>query len=519
MLTLRVSSLARGSRLGVSCYNVAMIFAQVAKLDYGVIIVYLLGMVALGAFVSTRIKGFKDYFLAGGALTTPLLVCTLVSSYYGLDVTFGTSEMSFYYGVATWFWYSLPYYIFIIIAALVIAPRLRRYGQAMTLSDVLEQHYGTPTRVVGAAASFVYSAPIVAMAGMMTMMQYLQLDVKWAMFATVAVCATYTTMGGMWADAISDTVQFVLMCASLAIAIPLAINWLGGWEFVNSLPKDAVGDVPYVLHHGKLSYWILVSWALTGLTILVEPAFYQRVFAADSAKSVQRALLVGIFLWASYDWGVTMIGLLGRAAVESGKLPAALEGKEVLLSLTMEALPIGLRGLFLGGILASAMSTIDSYSLLASGNVVYDIYRPLVDPRASDRRLLVMTRIGVFIVMVAALGVSLLFDRMRDMWQFMTSVMSAVVLVPVMGALFWRPRPAAGLWGAIAGAIGLIAFYFLVFTLGTKDVVHENYVWTIGSMEIWQDYAALCSIPISLVGFLLGQRFGGLRHDVCGDLA
>ena len=91
----------------------------------------------------------------------------------------------------------------------------------------------------------------------------------------------------------------------------------------------------------------------------------------------------------------------------------------------------------------------------------------------------------------------------------MTSVLSAVVLVPVMGALFWRPRPAAGLWGAIAGAIGLIAFYSLVFTLGTKDVVHENYVWTIGGMEIWQEYAALCSIPISLIGFLLGHRFGG----------
>ena len=100
-------------------------------------------MLALGAVVSTRIKGFKDYFLAGGALTTPLLVCTLVSSYYGIDVTFGTSESGFYYGVVAWFWYSLPYYFFIGFAALVIAPRLARYGDAMTLSDVLEHHYGT----------------------------------------------------------------------------------------------------------------------------------------------------------------------------------------------------------------------------------------------------------------------------------------------------------------------------------------------------------------------------------------
>src|SRR5687768_15971309 len=85
--------------------------------DYAIIGLYLVGMLVLGAVVSTRIRAFKDYFLASGALTTPLLVCSLVSSYYGVDVTFGTSESGYYYGVVAWFWYSLPYYIFIAIAA------------------------------------------------------------------------------------------------------------------------------------------------------------------------------------------------------------------------------------------------------------------------------------------------------------------------------------------------------------------------------------------------------------------
>ena len=154
-------------------------------------------MLALGAVISTRIRGFKDYFLAGGSLTTPLLVCTLVSSYYGIDVTFGTSESSYYYGMVAWFWYSLPFYVFFALAALVIAPRLRRYGDAMTMSDVIEQHYGRGTRVVGAAACFIYSAPVLAMAGMMTLMDYLGLPVGWGLVVTIGVCAIYTTMGGL----------------------------------------------------------------------------------------------------------------------------------------------------------------------------------------------------------------------------------------------------------------------------------------------------------------------------------
>jgi SSS family solute:Na+ symporter len=479
-----------------------------SAVDYAIIGVYLLGMLALGGLISTRIKAFKDYFLAGGALTTPLLVCTLVSSYYGLDVTFGTSETSYYYGVVAWFWYSLPYYVFIALAALVIAPRLRHYGQAMTLSDVIQQHYGTPTRVVTAAACFIYSAPIVAMAGMMTLMTFFGLPLGWGMAATIGVCAVYTVLGGLWADAISDTIQFVLMCASLAITIPLAIDWVGGWQFVDFLPSAADGAATHLVHHGGLNYWIVLSWSLTGLTVLVEPAFYQRVFAAQDNRSIQRALFVGILLWASYDWGVTLIGLIARAAVEQGMLPTDLTGKESLLTVCATMLPMGLRGLFLGGILAAAMSTIDSYSLLASGNVVYDIYRPLVDPRASDERLIRLTRIGVFLVMVLAALISLAFARMRDTWQFMTSVMTAVVFVPVLGALFSKPRPAAGLCAATAGFCGLLVFYGLLFWFGQIDDEQENRVWIIGGVQIWQDYAAICSLPVSLAGFLLGNRFG-----------
>jgi len=479
------------------------------RVDYAIIGLYLLGMVALGAVLSTRIKAFKDYFLASGALTTPLLVCTLVSSYYGVDVTFGTSETGYYHGVVAWFWYSFPYYFFIAFAALVIAPRLRRYGAAMTLSDVLEQHYGVGTRVLGAVACFVYSAPIIAMAGIMTLMEFMGIPTGWGLIAAIGVCAAYTTMGGLWADAISDTVQFVLMCVSLAIAIPLAVDWVGGWSFVNDLPiSETSGVREHLVHHGGLSIWMLVAWAMTGLTILVEPAFYQRVFAASDARSVQRALLVGILLWAAYDWGATLLGIVARAAVAQGLIPANLAGKQALLTVCMEMLPTGLRGLMIGGILAAAMSQIDSYSLLASGNLVYDIYRPLVDPNASDRRLLVLTRVGVFVVMFAAALMSLAFDRMREAWQFMASVMASVVLVPVMGAIFARPRRAAGFWGALTGLAGLIVFYVLLFTQGVKDPEEEIYVWRVAGIELWQSYAVLCALPASLAGFTLGNLLG-----------
>jgi SSS family solute:Na+ symporter len=256
---------------------------------------------------------------------------------------------------------------------------------------------------------------------------------------------------------------------------------------------------------------MLLAWSITGITFLVDPAFYQRVFAASSARSVQGALAVGILLWASFDWGVTLLGIIAKSAVEQGMLPTDLQGKQALLTVCMQMLPTGLRGLMIGGILAAAMSQIDSYALLASGNLIYDIYRPVIDPNAPDRRLLNLTRLGVFIVMAASALISLMFVRMRDAWQFMASIMASVVLVPAMGALFTRPKPAAGLMGAIFGFVGLIAFYAILFTNGHYDLAVETYLWKIGDVEIWQDYAVLCALPVSLAGFILGNVVGKLQ--------
>ena len=294
---------------------------------------------------------------------------------------------------------------------------------------------------------------------------------------------------------------------SLAVAIPFAVEWIGGWGFVERM-NAASETADHFSHHGGMSGWMLAAWTMTCLTVLVEPAFYQRTFAAADTRSVQRALLTGIVLWASYDWGVTLIGIIARAAVEQGMLPSDLEGKEALLTICMEMLPTGLRGLMIGGILAAAMSMIDSYSLLASGNVVYDVYKPLLDPHASDRRLLMLTRVGVFGVMIASALISLLFVRMRDTWQFTSGIMASVVLVPMMGAFFSRPKPAAGLGGAIGGFVGLIAFYGLLFSQGRFDEAEQTFVWRFGGVELWQDYAVLCALPISLAGFVAGNLWG-----------
>lgn len=471
---------------------------NLAGLDLAIVGVYLAAMLGLGAWLSRRIHGFKDYFLADGALTTPLLVCTLVSTYYELDVTFAVSEQGYYYGLVSWFWLSRPYYVAIILAALLVAPRLKRHP-FYTLPDLLEHHYGKRTRVLGAVACLVYSLPVTAVAGMTLLFQTLGWSPVAALATTVGVCVVYTSMGGLWADAISDTVQFVLMCVTLAIAIPYAVQWVGGFSFPEALPAE------HMTTHGGLSPWLIVAWTVGALTVFVEPAFYQRVFAAKNISSVRNAMLVGVALWAAYDWGVTIIGMLARAAVEKGLLPAGLEGKRALLEVSLAILPVGLKGLFLGGLLAAAMSSVDSYCLLGSGNLVYDIARPLARRPIPDRILLRATRAGIFVVMAIAVWVSLVFQRITDAWVFLAGTLASVVFVPAMGALFGRPRRRSGLLSAGAGLAGLVLFHVAIALFGVEDADAESWVWRIGGVELWREYAVLFALPASALGYLAGQ--------------
>src|SRR5690606_31201117 len=119
--------------------------AVMTPLDYIIVGAYLAGMLTIGAAVSRRIGGFRDFFVAAGHLTAPLLICSLVSTYYGLDVLFGGSEVAYQEGVIAWFGYTRPYYVVILLAALLVAPRLKRHD-FLSLPDVADHYYGRGTR-------------------------------------------------------------------------------------------------------------------------------------------------------------------------------------------------------------------------------------------------------------------------------------------------------------------------------------------------------------------------------------
>ena len=460
-----------------------------------------MGMIGVGVWFAKKHTDFDDFFLAGRSLTTPLLITTLISTYYGIDVLFGDSQLGFTDGVVAWFGYARPTYAFFLIAAFFLAQRLKE-EDFKSLPDILDKYYGKNTRYVGAVTSFIYSLPALSLYGFgMLGDVILGWEPIMGMLVLGGIALVYTLTGGFWAVVLTDSIQFLFMCVVLALAVPFAMNFIGGFDKMIDILEPSYFDTM-----GDLSIWLIIIYASTGLAILVEPTFYQRIFAAKSYKNVRNALIIGIFIWGSYDWIITIIAMAAKTGVLQGILPTDLAPDAALLTVMVAALPAGALGLFMAGVLSTEMSTLDSYCLVAGGNVAYDIYRPAIKPDATDEELIKKTRYGILLSWILGLAMAVSFDQMLGLWVFMASILISSVMVPILLGLF-IPRFRKALAGFLSAGLGLASTVILniyIMMTGTFDVLEETYIIQWFGIDFLQEFIMYITVPISLLGFFIG---------------
>jgi SSS family solute:Na+ symporter len=477
---------------------------EIATIDYIIISLYLVGMVGVGLWFAKKHSDFEDFFLAGRSLTTPLLITTLISTYYGIDVLFGDSQLGFTNGVVAWFAYARPTYAFFLIAAFLLAHRLKE-EDFKSLPDILDKYYGKKTRYVGAVTSFIYSLPALSLYGFGMLGEViLGWEPVMGMLVLGGIALVYTITGGFWAVALTDSIQFVLMCVVLAMAFPFAMNLIGGFDSMIKVLEPSYFDTL-----GDMSIWLIIIYASTGLSILVEPTFYQRIFAAKSYKNVRNALVIGIFIWGSYDWIITILAMAAKVAVIQGTLPGDVAPDAALLTIMVAALPAGALGLFLAGVLSTEMSTLDSYCLVAGGNVAYDIYKPAFKPSATDQELIKTTRQGILLSWVLGFAMAISFDQMLGLWVFLASILISSVLAPILLGMYVPKfrKPLAGFLSSGLGLVSTVILNIYIMTNGVFDLDEETYIIHWFGIDFLQEFVMYITVPISLIGFFVGLIF------------
>ena len=164
--------------------------------------------------------GGEEFLLAGRSIRTPAFVATLVATWYGGIL--GIGEFSYSYGVVTFLTQSLFFYLFAIIFALWIAPKVRQ-SVVLTLPDRLEQQYGRTAAVIGAVLIYlmVSPAPYLLIVGTL-----IQAATGWPLWLSLLIAAPlstwYALTGGLRAVVRTDLLQASLMMIGFALLAGMA---------------------------------------------------------------------------------------------------------------------------------------------------------------------------------------------------------------------------------------------------------------------------------------------------------
>jgi SSS family solute:Na+ symporter len=381
---------------------------------------------------------FLDLLLMGRHLTLPMFVGTLVATWYG--GIFGVTEIAFKKGVYNFVTQGAFWYVAYIIFALFIIDRVKSY-QAVTLPDLMSKMFGPRSAILSGYFNFFNVLPIAYVIS-------LGLFIKALFGGNLAVCMSigvvvvilYSMWGGFRAVVFSDLVQFFVMCAGVFLILLLSVTSFGGLGFL----KANLPETHFSLTGGEGIATTLV-WGFIALSTLVDPNFYQRVFAAESAKTAKKGILISTMVWFCFDICTTFGAMYARAVI-----PEA-ESGQAYLTYAVQLLPSGVRGFVLAGILATILSTLDSYLFLAGTTVSYDLVPKRFKGRVSLHNL------GIIGVGILSVIMAMVFDgNIKTVWKTLGSYSASCLLLPVVyGYIFpGKIKDNQFIFACILGIIG-----------------------------------------------------------------
>lgn len=419
---------------------------RMSGIAIGLLLVYAVGLLALGA--GGRGDGSAaDYLLAGRTLTLPAFVATLVTTWYGGIL--GVGEYAWRYGLSTWLVFGVPYYVAALVFAFALASRLRD-SDALSIPDLLAASYGRGARITAAGGVLTLAVPVAYVLMLAVLLEQLT---GWGRPLAAAVAAGFSALylvrTGFRAVVRTDAAQLVLMYGGFLVLLPAALDHVGGlgamWRALPAASRS---------WDGGLGWQTVAVWYLIALQTVVEPTFYQRVFAARDRRTARRGVLVSVAMWLVFDALTTLSGLAARVA-----LPDLADPLSAYPTLAATVLPPALAAVFVVTLFAIVMSTLDSYLFIAAATVGHDFVRRPLTPGA-ERRL---TRIGLVLAAVVAAVAATLVDSAVTVWHHVGTVVTSALLLPVISVHLprrWRYHPAAAtaaMLGAAVVAVGWLA--------------------------------------------------------------
>src|SRR5581483_8866364 len=445
------------------------------------------------AYKATQVKDEADFLVAGRTLSWPVLVFTLLSSWIGAGSLLAGAENAYKNGLVA-LWQPLGGWLGLLIIG-VIAGRARHFAQ-FTVPDLLEARFNSTARVL-ATIAIVISYTIITSyqfigGGDILHLIFPQLDRRIGLYTMAAFVIFFTAAAGMASIAYLDLVIGSLVTLTVIVAVPILLSRVGGWEVVrSSLPAT---------HFQVLGNYTLggaVGLALPTMLLLIgNQGMYQKFFSAKSESDARKSV-VGWIIGT-----VLLESLLICLAVTASSTLRTERPREIIPLTAKVALPRLLGAILLGGVFAKVVSTANNYLFSPATNLIHDVYQRFIDPNATARRTLIVSRLIVILLGIFAVLQAAQFESILKASLYAYTVYGAAVTPAVMAVFFWERATAAGaITSIILGTLVTIGWELMQqygspatrMVVGPIDAIYPALVISVISLIV----VSLCTTPNS----------------------
>lgn len=426
-------------------------------IDWALIALYFLLLIGLSIRKNKAHNEVEGFLLSGRTMTLPAFVASLVSTFYGGIL--GVGEFGYSRGLVQVIALGLPFYIFSLIYAWFVAGRIRNH-KALTLPEAISDQYGEKAGNLSSVFIFmlVSPAPYILMLALIFQYMWGGSDGGFLFYAGLVALFSvgYVCLGGFAAVVRTGILQVLLMYGGFILLLGYAWSIFGSpvdvWNAVPEGHRDPTGGetIPYLL-----------VWFFIALWTFVDPSFHQRAAAARTPEVARNGILLSVVCWVIFDFFTLFCALYGLMIL--GQID---QSAMVYMYLANEILPFGVKGVFFLAILATVMSTMDSYMLISGQTLGRDFLAKFW----KNQNPILLTRVSVFIAAAIGIVLLLLYPSVVDLWYVIGTVIIPGLLVPVLGLyLPWFQLPARWSFGYMIACSGVSLIWLVLGTLNPDN--------------------------------------------------
>ena len=470
-------------------------------------IIYMAVVIIIGVIFAKRANtNSENYFLGGRSLGPWVTALSAEASDMSGWLLMGLPGVAYWCGLAEAAWTAIGLAIGTYLNWLIVSKRLRRYSiranNSITLPEFFSNRFREKKKVIMTIAAVfilvfftVYASSCLVTCGKLfsTLFgaSYVSMMIVGAVFVLI-----YTLVGGFLAESASDFMQALVMIVALTVIVIISTVHAGGLGAVIENAQSIPGFLDFfgianpalneageqIVEAGKplfdaaspysfLSIASLMAW---GLGYFGMPQVLLRFMAIRREDELKRSRRIAM-IWVIISLAVAVfIGIIGRHLYPT-TLVTKSSAENIFITLSTSFLPPIIAGFVMAGILAATISSSDSYLLIAASSVAKNIYQGIVKKDATDKQVMLVSRITLLVIAIIAVVISLdensvIFTIVSFAWAGFGATFGPLMIF----SLFWKRTNRAGaIAGMVSGAAMVFIWKLVISKLGGMFAIYE----------------------------------------------